>query len=143
MRTMNWRKFVPLLVLVALLYLGWQYAGWAGVALVVSAAVMFMLLYLNRMMDVLRRAANQPKGYVGSAVMMNAKLKRQDTLLHVMAMTRSVGEALSPEGVQPEIFRWTDDTGSSVTCEFTDGRLAKWTLSRPSAAGGAEGAPAP
>ncbi|HEY8047761.1 MAG TPA: glycerate kinase [Ramlibacter sp.] len=140
---MNPRKLLPVLVFVVLLYIGWEFAQWPGVALVVSGAVMFMLLYLNRMMDVLRRAANQPKGYVGSAVMMNAKLKRDVTLLHVIAMTRSIGEALSPEGAQPEIFRWTDDTASSVTCEFADGRLAKWSLSRPSGGEAAGEAAAP
>ena len=123
---------------------GWHFGRWAGVALVVSGAVTFALLYLNRMVDVLRRTADQPKGFVGSAVMMNAKLKRGVTLLHVMAMTRSSGEPLSPEGQQPEIFRWTDDTGSSVTCEFRDGRLATWSLSRPSAGDAAQAAaPAP
>lgn len=137
------RKLASLVVVIALLIGGWHFARWAGVALVVSAAVMFGLLYLNRMMDVLRRAADQPKGFVGSAVMLNAKLKRGVTLLHVMAMTRSIGEPLTPEGQQPEIFRWTDDTGSSVTCEFRDGRLAKWSLSRPSAPEAAQDAPAP
>jgi hypothetical protein len=63
--------------------------------------------------------------------MLNAKLKRGVNLLHVMAMTRSIGEALSEEGADPELFRWTDDSGSSVTCEFVNGRLAKWTLERP------------
>ena len=129
---MTLRKFVPPLAVIALLIGGWHFGHWAGVALVVSGAVTFGLLYLNRMMDVLRRAADQPKGFVGSAVMLNAKLKRHVTLLHVMAMTRSIGEPLSPEGQQPEIFRWSDDTGSSVTCEFRDGRLATWSLSRPS-----------
>jgi hypothetical protein len=46
-------------------------------------------------------------------------------------MTRSIGEALSEQGADPEYFRWTDDGGSSVTCEFRRGRLAKWSLERP------------
>jgi hypothetical protein len=140
---MNLRKFVPLAVVAVLLIGGWHYARWAGIALVLSGAVMFGLVHLNRMMDVLRRAADQPKGFVGSAVMLNAKLKARVPLLQVIAMTRSIGEPLTPEGEQPEIFRWTDGTGSSVTCEFRDGRLAKWSLSRPSAPGAAPDAPAP
>jgi hypothetical protein len=140
---MNLRKFVPLAVVAVLLIGGWHWARWAGIALVLSGAVMFGLVHLNRMMDVLRRAADQPKGFVGSAVMLNAKLKRRVPLLQVIAMTRSIGEPLTPEGEQPEVFRWTDDTGSSVTCEFRDGRLAKWSLSRPAAPAEAAGAPAP
>ncbi len=48
-----------------------------------------------------------------------------------MAMTNSLGDRLSAENDQPEIFRWTDGGGSSVTCEFADGRLVKWSLDRP------------
>jgi hypothetical protein len=64
--------------------------------------------------------------------MLNAKLKPGVNLLHVMAITRSMGEPLSEPGAQDEVFRWTDGTGSSVTCEFASGRLVKWQLSRPS-----------
>ena len=40
-----------------------------------------------------------------------------------------------------EIYRWTDGTNSHVTCEFANGKLVKWTLSRPPAPD--EGSPAP
>jgi hypothetical protein len=93
------------------------------------------------MMGVLNRAAQNPKGYVGSSVMLNAKLKKGASLLHVMAMTRAIGEALSKEGADPEYFRWTDDSGSSVTCEFRRGRLANWSLERPTAFVPSEAAP--
>jgi hypothetical protein len=128
---LNWRKIVFPLAGLALLYAGWHSAGWGGLAFAVGGIVMFVLVNFSRMMGVLNRASNSPKGYVGSAVMLNAKLKRGVNLLHVMAMTRSIGEALSEEGADPELFRWTDDSGSSVTCEFVNGRLAKWTLERP------------
>ena len=80
---------------------------------------------------VMRRAAERPIGYVGSAVMLNAKLKPKVNLMHVVALTRSLGERLSEEGQEPEIYRWTDGTDSHVTCEFVNGRLVKWTLVRP------------
>ena len=131
MRNMDWRKIVVPVGALALLYAGWYSSGWGGVAFVVGGLVMFMLVHFSRLMGVLNRAAKSPKGYVGSAVMLNAKLKQGVNLLHVMAMTRSIGEALSKEGEEPELFRWTDDGGSSVTCEFVRGRLAKWTLARP------------
>jgi hypothetical protein len=82
-------------------------------------------------MHVVKKAADRPKGYVGSAVMLNAKLKPGVNLLHVMAMTESLGEPLSEQGAEPEVFRWTDGTNSHVTCEFVRGKLAKWTLWRP------------
>ena len=132
------RIVVPILALV-LLYAGWRMAGWPGVALAGGALVMYGLLHFNRVMHVMRKAADRPKGYVGSAVMLNAKLKTGVNLLHVMAITKALGEPMSREGDQPEIYRWTDGTGSSVTCEFVDGQLAKWELQRPS--GGEPAAP--
>src|SRR4051812_12491361 len=128
---MDWRKIVVPVAALALLYFGWQSAGWRGVAFVASGLVMFALVHISRLIGVLNRASRSPKGHVGSAVMLNAKLKTGVNLLHVMAMTRSIGEAMSEEGAEPEFFRWTDDSGSSVTCEFVRGRLAKWTLDRP------------
>jgi hypothetical protein len=128
---MDWRKIVVAVGAAALLYAGWYSSGWGGVAFVAGGLVMFVLVHFSRMMGVLNRAAKNPKGHVGSAVMLNAKLKPGVNLLHVMAMTRSIGEPLSEEGADPELFRWTDDGGSSVTCEFVRGRLAKWTLHRP------------
>ncbi|HYF18347.1 MAG TPA: glycerate kinase, partial [Ramlibacter sp.] len=85
----------------------------------------------TRLMHVLKKAADRPIGYVGSAVMLNAKLRAGVTLLHVVAMTRALGEQLSAKDQQPEVFRWTDGTQSHVTCEFVNGKLAKWSLFRP------------
>ena len=129
---MNWQTILfPALALVVLVG-AWQGYGWGGVALAGGAIVMYLLLHFNRLMHVIKKASGRPKGYVGSAVMLNAKLKPGVNLLHVMALTESLGEPLSPQGQQPEIFRWTDGTDSSVTCEFAGGRLLKWTLHRPS-----------
>jgi hypothetical protein len=105
--------------------------GWAGVAVVVSALVMWALLHFTRMMQVLKRAANRPIGYVDSAVMLNAKLRQGVTLLHVVAMTRSLGKLLSPKDQQPEIFRWTDGSESHVTVEFRGGKVVSWQMVRP------------
>jgi hypothetical protein len=129
---MNWKKVAAPVLVLALLAGAWQAYGWGGVALAAGAIVMSALLLLNRVMHVLGRAAKRPKAYVGSAVMLNAKLRPGVTLLHVMALTESIGEPLSAPGEQPEVFRWTDGTQSSVTCEFVGGKLAKWSLVRPS-----------
>jgi hypothetical protein len=128
---MDIRKLLVGLAALGLIYAGWYEAGWAGAAFAIGAIVMIVLVQFSKMMGVLNRATRSPKGYVGSAVMLNAKLKKGVSLLHVMAMTRSIGEALSQEGADPEFFRWTDDGGSSVTCEFSRGKLVKWSLERP------------
>ena len=119
--------------------------GWPGVALVVGGIVFWMLLHFSRMMTVLKRAASAPKGYVASAVMLNAKLKLGVTLLHVTAMTKSLGLLQSAvddlphvaRDAQPEIYRWTDTSGSHVTCTFAGGKLTDYVLWRPDTGAGA------
>ncbi len=140
---MDIRKILVALAAVALVYVGWREGGWAGVAFAAGAIVMIVLVQFSKMMGVLNRAAKSPKGHVGSAVMLNAKLKKGVNLLHVMAMTRSIGEALSDEGADPEFFRWTDEGGSSVTCQFSRGKLVKWSLERPTAFAPSVAPPAP
>ena len=133
MAPMNLRNiFVPAGV-IGLVLVGYASAGWPGVAAVVGGLVMWALLHFTRLMNVMKKAANRPMGYVGSAVMLNARLKSGVNLMHVMAMTQSLGERLSPADTDPEIYRWTDGTQSHVTCEFIHGRLQKWTLERPQA----------
>ncbi len=105
--------------------------GWPGVALVSGGIVMWVMLNFTRMVKVLERAKERPIGHVGSAVMLNAKLKPGATLLHVIAMTRALGALQSPKDTQPEIYRWTDGTDSHVTCEFMNGKLVRWDLVRP------------
>lgn len=135
---MNLRNiFVPAGV-IGLVLVGYASAGWPGVAAVVGGLVMWALLHFTRLMNVMKKAANRPMGYVGSAVMLNARLKPGVNLMHVMAMTQSLGERLSAENAQPEVYRWTDGTQSHVTCEFANGRLQKWTLERPQAEADAE-----
>jgi hypothetical protein len=129
---MNFQKILVPIAGVALVVLAYRFYGWAGVAGAAGALVMWVMLHFTRMMQVLRRASARPIGHVDSAVMLNAKLRPGFTLLHVVAMTRSLGELLSPKDTQPELFRWTDASGSSVSCTFTGGKLSHHTLLRPS-----------
>ena len=128
---MNFQKILVPILGVVLVVGAWSAAGWPGVALVTGGILMWVLLHFNRMMTALKRAADRPIGYVDSAVMLNAKLKPGVNLLHVVSMTKALGELLSPKDQQPEIYRWTDTTDSHVTCEFNGGRLVKWELVRP------------
>jgi hypothetical protein len=133
---MNWRHI--LVPLFALIFLGWSYHayGWPGVLFVVTGGVMWILLNFYRLVTLLKRAANRPIGFVDSAVMLNAKLKPNVPLMHVIALTRSLGQLESEKDTQPEIYTWTDGTRSVVRCEFRDGRLAQWELTRPQAGEG-------
>ncbi len=127
---------------VAIVTLAWSRFGWQGVAVVFTAIVMWALLHFNRLVQVLKRAAHRPIGYVDSAVMLNAKLKARATLMHVVAMTRSLGALQSVQDVQPEIYRWTDASESYVDCVFQGGRLVRWQMTRPQSPQ-AEPAPVP
>lgn len=130
---MTWQRILTLLFAIALGAGAWRAGGWAGLALTGSALVLWFLLYYTRLLNVMKRAADRPIGYIDSAVMLNAKLKPRSALLHVMALTRSLGERLSAEGVEPEVYRWTDPGGSQVTTEFQRGKLTGWRLDRPEA----------
>ena len=128
---MNFQKILGPVAGVAVIVLVYRFYGWAGAAGAAGALVMWALLHITRVMKVFERAANRPVGYVDSAVMLNAKLKPGMTLLHVVAMTRALGQLQSPKGEQPELFRWTDGSESHVTCTFVDGKLTQHTLFRP------------
>ena len=128
---MTLSKIWPPLAVAAVLMLSYRAFSWPGVALAAGGLVMWLLLHLNRTMVALQRAAKRPIGYVDSAVMLNARLGPGQTLLHVIALTRSLGELLSLKGAQPEVYRWIDASESWVTCEFADGKLLKWELVRP------------
>ena len=128
---MNFNKiFAPLAILV-FTFGAWQAFQWAGIALAVGGVVMWILLHFTRMMTILKKAADRPIGHVASAVMLNAKLKKGVNLMHVIAMTRSLGQLLTEKDAQPEIFTWTDSGDSVVTCTFVDGKLTEWALVRP------------
>ncbi|MBA3593426.1 MAG: glycerate kinase [Pseudomonadota bacterium] len=128
---MNFQKILVPIAGVAVVVLAYRSFGWAGVAAAVGGLLMWVLMHFTRMMQVLRRAADQPIGHVASAVMLNAKLRPGLTLMHVVAMTRSLGALRTPKNEQPEIFVWTDTAGSSVTCTFAGGKLQHYVLFRP------------
>ncbi len=128
---MPFKKFlIPAGALFLVAYAFYAYS-WPGVAVVVGALVMWMLLHFTRMMQVLQRASARPVGTVASAVMLNAKLQPGVTLMHVVAMTKALGALQSPKDAQPEVYRWTDNSDSFVTCEFSHGKLVKWEMVRP------------
>jgi hypothetical protein len=131
---MQVKKILAPIGAVALLLAAYRAYGWPGVALAAGGLVMWLLLHFNRMLLVFKRAAKSPIGYVGSAVMLQARLKPGLPLLHVVALTRSLGVQLSAPEAQPEQYRWTDPSEASVTCEFLHGKLVRWDFRRPEVA---------
>jgi hypothetical protein len=128
---MKFKSILLWLVGATLVAVSYHKYGWPGVAVIVGGLVMWGLLHFTRMMTVLKRAAQTPMGHVASAVMLNAKLRKGVNLLHVMALTRSIGLLQTEKEAQPEIYRWTDAAGSHVTCTFMHGKLQSWELVRP------------
>jgi len=128
---MNLQKILVPIAILGGTVLAFRSYGWAGIAAVLTMLVFGVLLHFSRMMQVLKRAANRPIGYVDSAVMLNAKLKPGATLLHVVAMTRALGLLKSVKDEQPEVFEWKDASESVVTCTFVGGKLMQHELVRP------------
>ena len=128
---MNFNRILIPVACIALTVGAWRAYQWPGVALVASGLVMWILLHFTRILTVLKRAADRPVGTVASAVMLNAKLRKGVNLMHVIAMTRSLGLLQSDKGAQPEVFRWSDAGQSHVSCTFVDGKLTEWVLERP------------
>lgn len=128
---MNFTRILTLTGIAILTVGAWQAFGWPGIALAVGGVVMWVLMHFTRMVAILKKAADRPIGHVASAVMLNAKLKKGVTLMHVIAMTRSLGLLQTEKDTQPEVFTWTDTSESVVTCTFVGGKLTEWTLVRP------------
>jgi hypothetical protein len=110
---------------------GWHSYGWQGVVMVISAIVFWLLLQFSRALRAMKNAAAAPKGHVGSAVMLNSKLKAGMNLMQVITLTRSLGERVSES---PEVWAWHDDGNSRVTLTFERGKLQHWQLVRPAEA---------
>ena len=138
---MNFNKILAPLAIVVFTVGAWQAFQWAGIALAAGGVVMWILLHFTRMVTILKKAAHRPIGHVASAVMLNAKLQKGATLMHVIAMTRSLGALQTDKGTQPEIYRWTDASESHVTATFLGGKLTEWTLERPAPESQAEATP--
>jgi hypothetical protein len=114
---------------------GWLSYGGPGVALALTVIVFWLLLQFSRALRVMRQAAGAPVGYVDSAVMLHAKLRRGMRLMDIIPLTRSLGQVAQREGAgvpaATEIFTWTDGAGVAVRVELVAGRLRHWDLQRP------------
>ena len=117
---------------------GWMQWGWQGVVMAVTLIVFWLLLQFNRALRVMRQAAGAPVGYVGSAVMVHARMRRGMRLMEVIPITRSLGQVTEPDpaagaGIGTrEAFTWSDESGAQLRVDLVGGRVVRWTLQRPS-----------
>ena len=109
----------------------WYQYGWQGVVLAISVVVFWLLLQFSRAIRAMKNAGGAPIGHVGSAVMLNSRLKAGMTLLQIIGLTKSLGQRVGDEGVEPERWVWADDGGVSVTLVLQGGKLVSWELQRP------------
>ncbi len=131
---MSFTKIIGPLAVIIFTIGAWRQFGWPGIAMAAGGVVMWILLHFTRLMTILKKASQRPIGHVASAVMLNAKLKKGMSLMHVIAMTKSLGELQTAKDEQPEVFTWTDTGQSVVTCTFVGGKLTEWHLQRPATA---------
>lgn len=115
---------------VAALAAGYFGYGWPGVLMAVSAITFWLLLQFSRSVRVLRQAAERPVGYVPNVVMLNAKLHAGMRLTQILALTRSLGTAVSQE---PEVWSWRDEGGDELRVQLQGGRVTHWELRRAGA----------
>jgi len=106
--------------------------GWRGAVAAITLAVFAMLVQFNRVLRVMRRAADAPMGHVDSAVMFASRLKPGLRLVDLVRLTHSLGHRLD-DGADPamERWRWADPGGDAVELLLRGGRLAQWRLVRP------------
>lgn len=128
-----WRRVGMVVLLGALGALAWDTAQWRGLVFMASGIVLWVLLQMTRLLTVMRRAAERPIGHVDSAVMLNARLTKGQSLLGILTLTRALGERLACTDRNMEKYRWVDSGRSSVTVEMAHGRLVTWRLERPAA----------
>ena len=112
----------------AALAAGWFGYGARGVALAVTVVAFWLLLQFNRLVRVMRNAAESPLGQVDNAVMLHAKLHTGLPMAKVVALTKSLGRRVDESR---EVYSWTDAGGASVSVSFASGRCASWVLQRP------------
>ena len=124
-------RTVVLLILAGLGVMAYRAYGWAGIALVTGALVMWVLMHMSRMLVVLRRTAHRPVGTVASAVMLHARLGRGMALLQVLALTQALGQRMEDPDPERESYQWTDASDATVRCTFAHGKLVHWELLRP------------
>ena len=115
----------------AALVVGYVGYGWRGMVLALTVVVFWMLLQFSRALRAMREAGGRPVGRVDNAVMLHARLRTGMRLMHILKLTRSLGQqVVQQNGLDSEVFVWTDDADDSVRVELVNGRVNTWALQR-------------
>ena len=126
---------LSLLLILTVSGVAWHTWGGAAVAAVLGALLMWLLLHYTRLMKIMQRAAQRPVGSVDSAVMLNAQLSRGMSHMHIIGLTRSLGQAAEApsagKNTGTETFVWTDASQATVHIVFQRGKARSWHLTRP------------
>ncbi len=109
-------------------FVAWQTYSFRGLAFAASVIVFWLLLTFNRVVRVMKRAAEQPVGQVDSAVMFHAALATGMTMLQIVTKTKTLGRKI--DGTDDD-WCWSDEGGSQVDLHFEAGRLVRWKIERP------------
>ena len=109
-------------------FASWQAYGARGLAFAVTAIVFWLLLTFNRVVRVMKNAADSPLGHVPSAVMFQASLRTGMTMVQIVSKTKSLGRKL---GAGDDDWAWTDEGGRTVSLHFEGGRLVRWAIDSP------------
>ena len=117
------------LLAAAALAAGWVGFGGRGIVLALTAIAFWLLLQFGRAMRVMRRAARAPLGHVPSAVMLHARLRRGMTMLELVSITGSLGEAAASERPS-SAYCWRDAGGSALRVSFARDRVSTWAIER-------------
>lgn len=125
------KAWIGLLAAAAVLAVAHYNRGWPGFWLALGGIVFIVLLYVTRLLRVLRAVANRPQGMTSSAVMLHARLRPGMAVLAVVQLARAVGQPQGALGQRVETYRWSDPGGAWVDCQFANGRLQTWQLHRP------------
>ncbi len=118
------------LLAVAILVVAWKQYGVPGLVLALGVLLFWLLLQFTRVMTVMKTAARRPKGYVRDAANLHRRLRLGVKLFDLVRATGGLGVLASAEGVQPEVYHWTDSGGVRLICTFDNGRLVAHELGR-------------
>ena len=113
----------------------WSY-GFGGAVLGVTVVVFWLLLQFTRAMRAMRRAGAAPVGMVGSAVMLQSRLRKGMRMLDLLPLAGALGRKVGEEPASGcETFEWRDPGGARLVVELRHGRCTGWTLTRVAAEG--------
>ncbi len=131
MNRIDQKKIVAAVAVMATFWVAHRAYGSQGLALVAGGLLFWVLLHFTRVMGVLRRAADRPKGWVGSAVMLHSKVAPGMNMLQLVGLAGAIGQELQAvNDVGRESWVWADDGGSRVTVTLDSGKVTSAELLR-------------